>query len=68
MRNNIELRTCPHCIPDLEHSGHRCQVCDGTGEIYEYQDDGPMVGFWILAAGMVAIIFGCGLICGLVAG
>lgn len=54
MRNNIELKTCPYCVPDLEHSGHRCQVCGGTGQICEYQDDGSGVVAWSLAVGLVA--------------
>jgi hypothetical protein len=54
MRNEFQLKTCPHCIPDLEHYGHRCQVCGGTGQICEYVDDGSAVVAWMFAAGLVA--------------
>jgi hypothetical protein len=54
MRNTLNFKTCPHCIPDLEHYGHRCPYCDGTGEVYEYKDDGSAVVAWMLMAGLVA--------------
>ena len=54
MRHNIELKKCPFCQLDLEHSSHHCQVCGGTGQRCEYRDEGSVVVAWILAAVLVA--------------